>query len=233
MVQTDAITWPLALSWLKKSLREKGPIGVADFAVSFFSDYLFDIRYGTSTGGWIPTSQLQINSSTIDHSVRYQATKARPFRKLLERLSFPKNSVFVDVGSGKGKTLLIASGYGFKRVSGIDFSPYLCEIARSNADVYRTRSGCKEVVIEIIESDIVEYNIRSDENVFYLYNPFDEIILKTFLDNLRKSVDKSYRKVLLIYHIPRCGNAVENHGLFARRTKYFLGGTDFVVYENN
>ena len=133
----DRISLTYTINWLRKNLKKKGVIGVADFAVSFISDYLFDFRYGTSTGGWIPASQLQINSGNVEHSARYQATKTRPFRKLLKKLSFPKNSVFVDVGAGKGKALLIASGYGFERLSGIEFAHDLCEIAKSNVDVYR------------------------------------------------------------------------------------------------
>jgi SAM-dependent methyltransferase len=232
MAQTeDKISAGFALSWLRKNLKKKGVIGVADFAVSFVSDYLFDFRYGTTTGGWIPPFQLQINSSNIEHSVRYQATKTRPFRKLLKRLSFPKNSVFVDVGAGTGKALLIASRYGFERLSGIEFAHDLCRIARTNVAAYRQRSGCDNV-FEIIESDVVEYDIRGDENVFYLYNPFDEVVLRQFLNNIKKSVDEYPRKVWLIYHIPRHSNAVEDHGLFAKRTEYFVGGTEFVVYES-
>jgi hypothetical protein len=232
MTQTeDKISLTYALNWLRKYLKKRGVIGVADFAVSFVSDYLFDFRYGTATGGWIPASQLQINSVNVEHSVRYQSTKTRPFRKLLKKLSFPKNSVFVDVGAGKGKALLIASKYGFQRLSGIEFAHDLCKIAKSNVVAYRKRSGCHGL-FEIIESDIVEYDIRSDENVFYLYNSFDEVVLRQFMNNIKKSVDEYPRKVWLIYHIPRHSNAVEDRGLFAKGTEYFEGGTEFVVYES-
>jgi hypothetical protein len=128
------------------NLKKNGIIGVVDFAASFVSDYLFDFRYGTSTGGWIPVSQLQINSANVEHSVRYQPTKTRPFRKLLKKLSFPDHSVFVDVGAGKGKALLIASGFGFERLTGIEFAHDLCEIAQSNIDAYRKRSGSHQRV---------------------------------------------------------------------------------------
>ncbi len=239
--RTETITWPRVLGWLKRNLKKKGPIGVADFAVSFLSDYLFDLRYGTSTSGRILPSQLQVNNSSKDAVFwsGYGATKERPFRKLLERLSFPKNSVFVDVGSGKGKTLLIASKFGFKRVSGVELSHFLCDIATCNVEAYHKTSGCK-VPIEIIESDILEYNIRRDENVFFCFGGhFSEVPLKKFLDNVKKSVDKNYRKIWLIFNEPNhddwalYSDSVENHVLFAKRTEYFLGGTNFAVCESN
>jgi SAM-dependent methyltransferase len=231
MAQTeDKISLSYALTWLRKNLKKKGIIGVAYFAVSFVSDYLFDFRYGTSTGGWIPASQLQINSANVEHSVRYQPTKTWPFRKLLKTLSFPNHSVFVDVGAGKGKALLIASRFGFERLTGIEFAHDLCDIARFNIDAYRKRSGCHEL-FEIIESDVVDYVIRRDENVFYLYNPFDEVVLRNFLHNIKKSIDQYPRRVWLIYHIAEHSNVVDNHGLFATRTEYSIGGTEFVVYE--
>jgi hypothetical protein len=227
----DKISPSYALSWLRKNLKKKGVIGVADFAVSFVSDYFFDFRYGTSTGGWTRPTRLQINSGNIGHAFRYQATKTRPFRKLLKRLSFPKNSVFVDVGAGKGKALLIASRSGFKRLLGVEFASDLCKIARSNVDAYRKTSGCDNV-FEIIESDIVEYDIGGDENVFYLYNSFDNVVLQKFLNNIKKSLEEYPRKVWLIYHIPVHSHTVENHGLFVKRREYFVAGTEFLVYES-
>jgi len=73
------------------------------------------------------------------HAVSYQPTKARPFQDLLRRLDLPAGGTFVDVGSGKGRVLLLAARHPFKRVVGIEFSPSLCEQARRNIEIFRAQ----------------------------------------------------------------------------------------------
>jgi SAM-dependent methyltransferase len=229
----DKISPQFVLGWLKEKLKKKGLRGVADFAISFISDYWFDLRYGTSTSGWIPRNKLITRSNNIHHSGRYQATKVRPFRKLMKLLSFPENSILIDVGCGKGKVLMMASEYGFKKILGVEFSPDLCAIARNNIDVYRKRRSGPVADIEVVESDIIDYDLRGEENVFYLYNPFDDVILGRLIKNIEQSVKKRPRKIWLIYHTPRYTDIIEREKFFTRGCKYYLGGTEFVVYEMN
>ena len=47
----------------------------------------------------------------------------------------------MDLGCGKGRVLMLAVEYGFARVTGVDYSASLCEIARRNLDVLRARTG--------------------------------------------------------------------------------------------
>lgn len=229
---SDRINARFLLEWLKRNARKKGLGGLADFSVSYVSDYWFDFYYGTSTTGWIPSSQLNTTSVNRQHSERYQATKTRPFKKLMRRLSFPEGSVFIDVGCGKGKVLLIATGFGFARVAGVEFDGDLCRTARMNIEKFRRRTGTTTDV-QVIESDILDYEIQPDENVFYLYNSFGEVVLRRFLENVRSSLRVAPRKVWLIYHIPIHTDVVEEMGIFSRRTDHFVGGTDFVVFEGD
>jgi SAM-dependent methyltransferase len=221
----------LVLTWLKANLKKKGLGGVVNFAISFVSDSWFDLRYGTSTGGWIPSNQLNTKSGNIKHSMRYQATKIRPLRKLMKILRFPENSVFLDIGCGKGRVLLVASEYGFKKVLGVEFTHDLCEIARRNIYLYR-RHNVLTSDIEIVEDDIVNYKMTGDENVFYLYNPFNEVILRQLLENIRESVKENPRKIWLIYHIPDHMDVIDDQDIFVRSAEYFVGGTEFLVYES-
>src|SRR6516225_8353137 len=39
---------------------------------------------------------------------------------------------FVDIGCGKGRALMVASAFPFRRLVGVEISPELCEIARAN-----------------------------------------------------------------------------------------------------
>ncbi|HYG86290.1 MAG TPA: class I SAM-dependent methyltransferase [Azospirillum sp.] len=217
--------------WVRRNVGKKGAGGVLNFALSHFSDYWFDYRYGTTTGGWVAPDKLNADSENQQHSVHYQATKYRPFRSLLKTLSFPEGSVFVDVGCGKGKALLIASRFGFKKALGIEFSPELCQIARENAKIFQSRIA-NTSEIEIVQSDVLDYQMTHDENVFYLYNPFNEVVMRRFLSRVARSMDEKHRKVWIIYHIAEHGAAIEEHGRFGKAKQYTLGGTEFAVYES-
>ncbi len=126
---------------------------------SVIVDMGFDFRYGTETTRRIPKEQIATDSENIIHCVNYGASKSTPFKHLMRRLELPKDAAFVDLGSGKGRALMLASQYGFRRVVGIDFSGELCTKARENMKKFMARCPSASAV-EIIESDVTKYNFR-------------------------------------------------------------------------
>jgi tRNA A58 N-methylase Trm61 len=135
----------------------------------------------------------------------------------------------MSVLSHKGRLLLIASEYGFKRVIGVEFSHDLCEQARKNLLLFRKKVEL-DVDIEIIESDVVNYEIKDDENVF-LFSPFDEIVMAAVLENINISLEKKLRRVWLIYNSPVHRDIIERN--FVKLKDYVYGGAEFIVYMNN
>jgi SAM-dependent methyltransferase len=216
--------------WLRHSLRHKGVLGLFDFAVSFLADFGFDLRYGTDTMGWVAKTDLAPTSANRRHSSKYQATKFRPFVKLMAGVRFPPGSVFVDVGSGKGKVLLLASRYEFARIVGIEFDARLARIARHNIAIHREITG-HQVPIEVVCADALDYALRGDENVWFLYNPFDEVVMRRFLRKLQRSLAERPRKIWLIYHVPRHRQALERE-MFRRSDFRLVGGSEFQIYES-
>lgn len=196
-----------------------------------FQEHWFDIRYGTDTAGEIQLCDLKIDSDNISEGNWYQATKERPFKNLMEIFSFPENSVFVDLGSGKGKVLLMASAYAFKRVVGIEFASELCEIAKINISQFKKKI-ISEVNIEIIEADVAQYEIKDDENIFYIANFFDSTVMDKVLKNIEVSLQKKPRKLWLIYHNPLCREVVDANVHFEECFEGILNlfGDPCVVY---
>ena len=216
--------------WLRNSLRNKGMFGLVDFAVSLLFDYWFDIRYGTDTMGWVQKTDLALKSKNRRHSSKYQATKFRPFMKFMAEVHFPPDSVFVDVGCGKGRVLLMASRYQFAKIIGIEFDPCLAEIARTNINRYRAITN-RKIAVEVVCGDILDYQIKGDENVWFLYNPFDEVVLRRFLRKLQESLLKHPRKIWLIYHVPRHQRTVKLE-MFPHSDVHLVGGSEFRVYQS-
>lgn len=217
---------------VNNSIRTRGLKRSIMLTLSLIGDFSFDFRYGTDTIGRIKLADLDIKSENKQRGRSYAPTKVRPFKKLMNTVNFPDNSVFVDFGSGKGRLLLLASQYHFKRVVGIEFSPQLCKVAKKNLSIFKEQYETFGNA-EIIESDVVDYEIRDDENVFFLYNPFDKVVMNRVLRNITMSLEKKQRKIWLIYNNPVYLDIIESQGVFVKLEEFILGGNDFVVYMNN
>ena len=189
----------------------------------------FDIKHGTDTAQSVPLADLDIRSENRQRGVRYTPTPARDFKKLMNTLHFPGDSVFVDLGSGKGKTLMMASEFGFKRVVGVEFSPELCEKARRNWSIYRkgVETGPN---FEIVNSDVVDYEIKDDENVFFMFNPFDAVVMSKVIQNLDASLKKQPRRMWIIYCNPVCHDSFEGQDTFLRIAIIGQRAGSFAVY---
>ncbi len=215
--------------WLARTWREKGVVRVVKIAWHAALDSLWDLRHGTETLARIPPHELQTDSENKQWATYYGATRARPLLDLLGQLQLPPASGFVDFGSGKGRVLLVAAQYGFKQIVGIDFSPQLCEVARRNVERFKRRNRV-DSEITVVHSDVVKYDIRAGQSVFFLYDPFSPQVLARVLGNLRRSLAECPREICLIYNSPRHHALMQRSGLFARFRQYEIGGNEFHAY---
>ena len=183
-------------TWCKFGLK-----GVYVKATTLMEDRWFDFRYGTDTSSKDKSVDPDVTSVTAVDAIRYAPTRARHFHALMTDFEFPYGSVFVDVGCGKGKVLIMAMGYPFKRVVGIEFSSRLSDIAKENVERYCGKKSLNNIAV-IHHRDVVDYDIEPDENIFYLYNPFNERVMKRFIENIVKSQKQDPRPIWLVYYNP-------------------------------
>lgn len=219
------------LTWAFDSVRQRGLVRTAKVAASVIADLTFDWRYGTDTARRVFSDELGAVGENKIHSARYQPTKAGPLRHLLHSLDLPRDRGFVDIGSGKGRVLLIAAQCGFQNIIGVEFSSELCEKTRKNVEIFQRRSGVK-ARFEIVMSDITRYRIQPDQCIFFMFNPFDSIVMEQVMANLRRSVELAPRPIWLIYNTPKCQQVIENAGIFTHHFFREIGGTIFLVYAN-
>jgi hypothetical protein len=102
----------------------------------------FDTEHGVDTdgelGGWTYLSDLEIESPNWIHGVNYTAIEPERFAAVMAGMALRhEDFVFVDFGSGKGRALLLASEFPFRRVIGFEFAPELHAIATENLRKYR------------------------------------------------------------------------------------------------
>ena len=133
-----------------------------------------------------------------EHSTFYVPTPIVPFFKLIKKLQLPNHSVFVDYGAGKGRAMILAAeSHRFKKIKGLEFSTSLYETAKKNIQTYIEKTGSDIFTLHHI--DVVNYQVKPEDNIFYFFNPFNEHILKQCLGKIQISLNKSPRKAFLIY----------------------------------
>jgi SAM-dependent methyltransferase len=134
----------------------------------------------------------------------YRPTAWLTLHELFRRLDVSERDVFLDVGSGMGRVLLVAARQPFKRVIGVEQNVEMTEIARRNVERSRRRLRCHDV--ELVAADVLDWEIPDDLSVVYLYCPFPEHVLERFMERLLASLDRSPRELRLIYNFSTTGN---------------------------
>jgi SAM-dependent methyltransferase len=165
----------------------------------------FDVQYGVDTdgdiNGWTHLSDLNIPSSNWIYGRDYAPIEPERFRAIFTRLNIGfQDFVFVDFGSGKGRALLLASEFPFKRVVGLEFSPELHQIAQANIRLYASQR--KSGPVESICADFLEFQIPADPAVFFFFDPCEHRVLKKLLEGIRESLLAAARVAYLVYIAP-------------------------------
>jgi len=187
-------------------------------------------RYGDAEYDW----EHRVNTTSAALSWRnrllgvfhspYQPTDAALFHEMLDALQQATGPAFhsftfIDLGSGKGRTLLMAADYPFRRILGVELLPELHQAALENLNQYRSDSQ-KCFALEAIGSDATQFNFPHEPTVLYLFNPFPEAGLRRVIGNLEKSLEQHRRAVYVLYH-----NPLLEHVLTASPALRKIGGT--------
>jgi SAM-dependent methyltransferase len=162
----------------------------------------------------------------------YQPTESALFHEMLDALRERIHSdfhdfVFLDLGSGKGRTLLMASDYPFRRIVGVELLSALHQAAQENLSKYRSESQ-KCFALESICADATEFPFPAEPTVLYLFNPFPEKGLKRVIANLGESLRAHPRTVYVLYHNPLLEHVLSQSAALKR-----IGGThQYAIYRS-
>ena len=156
-----------------------------------YQHHRFDRRFGVHTRGY--------------RDLRYEPTPAPVLEKalvLVDTLDIDlARFLFIDIGSGKGKVLLLAAAYPFKRVIGVELWEDLHHVAVSNLEALpenERRCGA----IEPVCIDAARFPIPPEPTIFYFFNPFSESVLATVLENIETSLARHAQPVFIIFYAP-------------------------------
>ena len=167
------------------------------------ADAEYDQQHGTDTGGIVPTRDLDI----ADDYTRWQAnlflaSPARITRYMIEASLAdapidPAEYTFVDYGSGKGRSTLVAAEYPFKAAIGVEISAELTAIAEANA---RRRQPHCPAPIKFVCADARRYALPQGNLLLHMYHPFGQDILREVLTGISKqAANNPQRRILIPY----------------------------------
>lgn len=194
-----------------------------------FAERQFDRRFRVATAGVVTPQQLHYTADQQQHAVEYCSTSNYRFGRLLSKLPIDHSMfTFVDLGSGKGRVLLMASEFPFQRVIGVELSEQLHSVAEQNIRTFCGQRRCP--VVESICCDATQFQFPSDPLVLYLFNPFSQTILSRVVDNLTASLTEAPRRVIVIYYNPLHAGVFEESERFLECTSKFSLPKDWKVY---
>ena len=133
----------------------------------------------------------------------YQPTVESEFDEIMQlfaRTDF-ESYTFIDLGSGKGRALLLAAMYPFARIVGVEVQPELDAIAWQNIAAFHA-PGQQCQAIESICADAREFQFPSTDIFLYLFNPFPDYVLREVLANLVESARQQPRSIYVAYNAP-------------------------------
>ncbi|MEU6073961.1 methyltransferase domain-containing protein [Micromonospora sp. NPDC047074] len=171
--------------------------------------------------GWLFDRLLRVDTtsapvgSVADGDRRgYEPSEAWRLSRILPPAEVGPDDVFVDVGTGKGRVLLVAARrYRARRIIGVEVDPELLAVARRNVARLPARSG-----IELVGEDVSAWKIPPDATILYLFNPFVGRTFEEFLAGVLRSQADHPRRIRLVYANPVMHDAVLAAGFRIVRT---------------
>ncbi|MBV9483278.1 MAG: class I SAM-dependent methyltransferase [Acidobacteria bacterium] len=162
-----------------------------------YGDVEFDWEYRVDTTA--ATLSFRNRLLGVFHSA-YEPTEPQSFHEMIRSLGIDYSQfTFLDLGSGKGRTLLMASEYPFRRIVGVELLPELHQVAEDNIRRYKPALGNR---VQSICADAARFEFPCEPAVLFLFNPFPESVLKDVVTRLTESLRRYPRMAYLIYHNP-------------------------------
>lgn len=138
---------------------------------------------------------------------------------------------FIDMGSGKGRMLLLAAELPFRRIVGVEFASDLNALAQKNVKTYRnSNQACFE--IEPLNMDATLFEFPPEPSIIYFFYPFERFVMEPVIRNLNRSLAEHPRDVILVYFNPVLSDIVEaaNNLRVYAKSNYF--GSLYTIYRS-
>ncbi len=177
--------------------------------VASMEEWWFDTTRSIHTSGNLNSPRESRVVGQVKDSYMYVPVRVTNARAAFRDLPIEDHSkyTFIDLGSGKGRSLFVASELPFGKVLGVEFVADLHQQAVDNIARYRPRrQGCR--TIESVHGNAAEFEFPNQNLVVYLFNPFGPEIMRPMLRNLMRSLEQNPRHAILLLLWPEHSDIV-------------------------
>lgn len=173
--------------------------------IDIWRDHIAGLDFLTVT----PVSELGLNEALVS---KCSPSWSALLEKIFLDLNISSADRILDIGCGKGAVLRGLSKFPFGRIDGIELSDVLAAKAQENFRVLKTNR------VNIFNINAVMFNGFGEYNIFYLYNPFPQIVVEEFMAKLSGQLSQQC-ETLIIYNNPVCHLVIEANG-FIKVSEY-------------
>lgn len=195
-----------------------------------FPIHPFDEVHGVDTSGLVPAKNLITGHANDEHVTAYYGVAPSILRSLIDqwRETIPPHPIssysFIDIGAGKGRGLLVASEYRFRKVIGIELNPDLVATARLNVALWIRAHADDSTApvlapIEIVEQDALDFDFPTKPTLLFLFHPFEAPVLKQLLRRIETQFAKRPDTLDILYVNAECADVLDRNPAF---TQLFL-----------
>ncbi len=168
----------------------------------------FDREHGTDTSGLLPGPQIAEGTGIASTELTaYYGVAPSILHGVIDRwlgecapLQPIDRTVFLDVGAGKGRAMLLASQHPFLRVEGIELNPQLAALAEENIERWDGNARAEALApLRLRLGDATRLPLPAEPTLAYLFHPFEAKLLRRFIRHVVKSLAAAPRPFDLVY----------------------------------
>ncbi|MDP1574195.1 MAG: class I SAM-dependent methyltransferase [Coxiellaceae bacterium] len=166
----------------------------------------YDLKYTRSFLGVPLNNQNDIAGFTQTTSTEYTVLE-----ELFSNISIAARDVIVDVGCGKGRVLAWLMHKKIQnKVIGVEVDLSVASETKERMQHYKQ--------IEILTGDITEEAFPLEGTIFYLFNPFSELVMRKFIERIENHLleggDLVTNRFLIVYYNCAHLNAFEENPIW-------------------
>ena len=164
----------------------------------------FDASYGTDTAGETQLTAVGVSAGDAERgNTVYRPLWEKNFHATMRRFETElgdqlKDFTFVDVGSGKGKLLLLASLYPVRQIRGVEYAPGLHETAERNVARFNAPAQlCRDV--RPLLGNALTFDLPNGPVIAMIFNSFDTAMTAEVVRNLVKQRPEGSHACFVVY----------------------------------
>jgi hypothetical protein len=165
-------------------------------------DASFDEDHGVDTSGTTRLDHLVIAGPHRRFGIAHTASDPDEFANAVASLDVGhEDFTFIDLGSGKGRAVVMALSYPFRRVVGVEFALELHRVAEANL-VSLAAAGTDIRRVELFHADVTSFNFPEEPLLIYLYAPFEGDVMHKVVQRVLRTHTANPRPIFILYANP-------------------------------